>query len=64
MTELSLFDLETDIGETKNGAAENPEVVTQLQAMLDRARADLGDFDQPGAGCRPAGFVKEAKPLT
>jgi arylsulfatase A len=64
VTEISLFDLETDLGEAKNVAPENPQVVKQLQALLDRARADLGDFDKPGAGCRPAGFVKEARPLT
>ncbi len=64
VTEPSLLDLDADIGETKNVAAENPEVVKRLQALLNRARADLGDGDKAGAGCRPAGFVKEAKPLT
>jgi len=30
---LSLFDLETDVGETRNVAAEHPEVVERLQAI-------------------------------
>jgi arylsulfatase A len=42
-TELALFDLEADIGETKNVAAENPEVVKRLQALAEVARDDLGD---------------------
>jgi len=41
--ELSLFDLETDLGETKNVAAEHPEVVARLQALADAMRRDLGD---------------------
>jgi arylsulfatase A-like enzyme len=41
--ELSLFDLEKDVGETTNVAAKNPDVVKQLMAFVERARADLGD---------------------
>jgi arylsulfatase A-like enzyme len=41
--ELSLFDLETDPGETTNLAGKHPDVVTQLMVFVERARDDLGD---------------------
>lgn len=41
--ELSLFDLEKDIGETQNVAAENPEVVARMLQYAEAAREDLGD---------------------
>jgi arylsulfatase A-like enzyme len=42
-TGLELYDLETDLGEKTNVAERHPEVVRRLQALADRARADLGD---------------------
>jgi hypothetical protein len=50
--ELSLFDLESDIGETTNLAGEYPEVVKRLEAAAERMRADLGDGAQAGTGRR------------
>lgn len=38
-----LFNVATDSGETKNVAAEHPEVVQRLQTVADEARKDLGD---------------------
>ena len=52
---LELFNLKTDIGETKDLASENPELVTRMQAMADEVRADLGDGKRKGSGVRPAG---------
>jgi arylsulfatase A-like enzyme len=52
---LELFNLKTDIGETKDLASENPELVTRMQAMADEVRADLGDGERKGSGLRPAG---------
>jgi len=40
---LSLFDLETDRGETTDVAAEHPDVVKRLTAIADRYRKALGD---------------------
>ncbi|MCI0459580.1 MAG: sulfatase [Gemmataceae bacterium] len=40
---LELYNLETDIGEKTNVADRHPEVVLRLQALAQRARADLGD---------------------
>jgi len=55
--ELSLFDLEADPGETKNLAAEYPDVVARLQALAGPIRAELGDSltGLEGPAIRPAG---------
>lgn len=54
---LELFNLEQDIGETTNVAAQHPEVVKQLQALAEAAREDLGDsgVKRDGKNVRPAG---------
>lgn len=41
--ELSLFDLDSDISESKNVADQNPEVVKKLQMLGDKIREELGD---------------------
>lgn len=55
--DLSLFDLESDPGETTNLADMHPDVVERLRALAERAREDLGDSAQKRAGknVRPAG---------
>ena len=52
VTELSLYNLEADIGEKDNVAAANPDVVERLTALADRAREELGDYDRIGSGVR------------
>jgi len=61
--EKSLFHLGNDIGESKNVAAENPEVVARLEKLLAAMRADLGDSATmtTGKGVRPAGQAEPAK---
>jgi len=54
-TELALFDLGEDVGETKNLATEQPDVVRRLQALAEKILADLGDEKLPGPGRRPVG---------
>ena len=44
--ELSLFDLENDIGETTNVADQHPEVVARLKASADAMRKQLGHGPQ------------------
>jgi arylsulfatase A len=52
-----LFDLDADVGETKDVSAANPEVVKRLEQLADAARADLGDAltKQVGKGTREPG---------
>ncbi len=58
---LELFDLERDVAESRNVAAEFPEVVTRLQQLADDWRNDLGDTLTKRTGCnvRPAGRVSD-----
>jgi len=56
--ELALYDLEADVGEQKNVAAQHPEIVGRLQKLAAAARADLGDTGKPGPGVRPPRRVK------
>ena len=49
----ALFNLENDLGEKNNVAAENPEVVARLQKHADAARAELGDVRVTGTDQRP-----------
>ena len=55
--ELSLFDLDTDAGESTNVADQHPDVVATLMSHVERAREDLGDSltKRVGAHLRPAG---------
>jgi len=54
-----LYDLTKDIGETTDVSAQHPDVVKQLEAEVEKARADLGDTSvkQPGAGRREPGHL-------
>lgn len=54
-----MFDLEQDIGESRNLAADNPEVVAALSALGDNIRYQLGDAltDVVGAENREPGRV-------
>ncbi len=59
----ALYNLRTDIGETTDVAADNPEVVARLRRHLDDARADLGDGQDNCPQCRPVGVVSDPQPL-
>lgn len=52
-----LYDLETDLGETRNVIAQHPEVAKRLEALAERAREDLGDAvtKRQGKNVRPVG---------
>ncbi|WP_020468983.1 sulfatase family protein [Zavarzinella formosa] len=60
---LSLFNLESDIGETKDVLADNPEVAKHLQELADKIRADLGDSltKKTGTGAREPGMIPPLK---
>ncbi len=61
---VMLFDLASDLGETRNVADANPNVVGRLLALAEKAREDLGDAGRPGKHQRPAGKVADPKPQT
>jgi arylsulfatase len=60
ISEPELYDLRRDPGEWYNVASSYPEKVTELQALADEARKDLGDnlTKNPGANRRKAGSIK------
>ncbi|MDH4195831.1 MAG: sulfatase [Candidatus Aminicenantes bacterium] len=51
-TGLELYDLERDIGERRNVAAEHPEIVVRLRGLATAAWLDLGDGERRGRGVR------------
>jgi arylsulfatase A len=58
-TGSELYDLESDVGEKKDVAAAHPDVVRRLEALAEKARADLGDSltGRTGSGVREPGRV-------
>jgi arylsulfatase A-like enzyme len=58
---VALYDLETDPGERLDVAAEHPDVVARLRALVEWAREDIGDelTGRVGVNARPAGQVEE-----
>jgi arylsulfatase A-like enzyme len=57
---LSLYNLDSDSGETHDVAAEHPEVVNRLSDLAESMRSDLGDSltDRKPTGARDAGNVQ------
>lgn len=58
----ALYDLRHDPGERYDVRAQYPNVVTDLEALAEQARQDLGDDLQgrKGANVRPAAEIKVA----
>ncbi len=53
--ELSLFDMEKDMGETTDVKDKYPQVLKKLQALGEKMRTELGDNRQQGKGMRQPG---------
>ena len=62
LEDKSLYDLDSDLGEAKNVAAEHPDVIRRMTALVERMDADLG-VTKAGPGVRPAGRVDSPQPL-
>jgi arylsulfatase A len=59
---VKLYNLKADIGEATDMAAQNPEIVRQLQTLVGAMKNDLGpDGEAPGS--RPLGKVEHAEPI-
>ncbi len=62
-----LYNLDTDIGETSDVAAQHPDVVKRLQDLIAKMGADLGlektNKKNRAPGVREAGQVKDPQPL-
>ncbi|MBU4213018.1 MAG: sulfatase [Verrucomicrobia bacterium] len=61
-TAAELYDVRGDPGETRQVAADHPDVCQRLLALAETARQDLGDWDREGANQRPAGWVEKPMP--
>ena len=53
----------SDIGETADVAAQNPDVDKKLKTLADNMAAKLCDGSAKGPGVRPAGRVENHEPL-
>ncbi len=58
-----LFNVQDDVAELHDAAAEQPEVVRRLTQLAEVARRELGDVNLAGSGQRPAGFCLDPRPL-
>ena len=58
-----LYDLDADLGETRDVAADHPEVVNRLLGYAEKARADMGDAltGRKGTGTREPGRLPAEK---
>lgn len=61
LDEIELYDLSTDISETKNVAVENPEVVEKIRLLANDMRSRLGDslLELEGSETREPGRLDE-----
>jgi arylsulfatase A len=62
LAKTDLYNLETDIGETTNVTAANPEVVQRLRNLANKMKDDLG-VEGIGPDRRPLGKVPNAQPI-
>jgi len=62
--QAELFDLSHDLSETTDVAAGHPNIVQQLKASAEKARAELGDAltKQSGSGRRASGRANRTQP--
>lgn len=61
-----LYDLNSDVGEQNNLFVKNPEIIEELNVLLDQCREDIGDAStgKTGRNKRPVGRVENPETLT
>jgi arylsulfatase A-like enzyme len=59
----ALYNLETDIGESRDLSGQYPEIVKNLENMIRDFEMELGKGDSLGTQCRPAGWKDDPRPL-
>jgi len=57
-TDTALYNLENDIGETKDLSHGKPEIVKQLIEYAEMIRKDIGDKNLPGPNRRSPGYIE------
>ena len=60
--EARLYDLDSDLSETENVIDRHPEVVRQMNKLIEEVRSDMGDWGYEGRNQRPAGIIDEPFP--
>jgi arylsulfatase len=55
ITQVQLYDLDADIGETTDVSAQHPEIVAELLKLAKLAQQDIGDHDTFGENARTFG---------
>lgn len=60
--EARLYDLDLDLSETENVIDRHPEVVRQMNKLIEEVRSDMGDWGYEGRNQRPAGVIDEPFP--
>ncbi|MCX7411875.1 MAG: hypothetical protein NTW36_00310 [Planctomycetia bacterium] len=56
-----LYNLESDIGERTDLAAQHPDIIKKLTSLAEKMEAEIGG--KPPRARRPAGTVESPKPL-
>ena len=51
-----------DPQEKKDVHADHPDIVAKLERLADQTRADLGEYQERGPGCRPVGVFENPTP--
>jgi len=58
-----LYNLDSDVAEAKDVAAQHPERVTEMMALADQTRKKLGEFMERGSEQRPTGTLFPEVPI-
>lgn len=59
----ALYDLSSDVSESKDLASAHPEIVQQMRQLAEKTRSELGEFMQRGSGQRATGSAIPNAPI-